>query len=75
MGMLGKQLASLVLLLLLTASTQAEKANFVASRLRLPFHFVSCYWAGKITAEHAVYFETREEAVAGGHRPCKICKP
>jgi len=55
--------------------TGATKANYIASRLRAPFHYLTCRSARLITPEHAVYFETREQAIEAGHRPCKNCSP
>lgn len=63
-----------LLALLLTLPALAAP-QYVASRIRDPFHSVSCEWAHKISKHNAVYYETREEAMEDGHRPCKVCKP
>ena len=42
---------------------------------REPFHRLSCKWAQKISPKNAVYYNTKEEAIRDGHRPCKVCKP
>lgn len=44
---------------------------YTASRLRAPFHYSSCYWAQKIADYNRQWFNTREEAIAAGHRPCR----
>ena len=49
--------------------------EYVASRIREPFHRLSCRWANEILPSNAVYYETRDEAANDGHRPCKICNP
>jgi hypothetical protein len=53
----------------------ASKVQYVASSVRLPFHRPDCKWAGKISPKNLQVFETREEAIAAGHRPCKVCQP
>lgn len=35
----------------------------------------SRFITAKIAPQNAVYFETREEAIQVGHRPCKVCRP
>lgn len=67
-------LAILPFFFILAAAAQAS-APYVASVLRAPFHRVTCRWAAKIAPENAVYYETRTQALADGHRPCKVCKP
>ena len=67
-------LTALLSVFILAAAAQAS-APYVASVLREPFHHVSCRWAAKIAPENAVYSETRAQALADGHRPCKVCKP
>lgn len=49
--------------------------QYVASSVRLPFHRPDCKWAAKISEKNLQEFETREEAIAAGHRPCKVCNP
>lgn len=53
----------------------ARTKPFVASVQREPFHKSSCKWAAKIHDSNLVGYDTRKAAMAGGHRPCKICKP
>lgn len=67
-------LAILPFFLILSAAAQAS-APYVDSVLRAPFHRVTCRWAAKIATENAVYYETRAQALADGHRPCKVCNP
>lgn len=53
----------------------AREKPFVASVLREPFHRADCKWAAKIHEGNLVGYDTREDAIADGHRPCKVCKP
>ena len=72
-----KKLAAAVAILLIFAAAAlcAAAGNFIASRDREPFHTLNCSWAKKISPENAVYYNTRDEAVKDGHRPCKVCRP
>ncbi len=73
-----KRIASMLIMLLIFAATTLSAVaagNYVASRDRAPFHTLSCRWAKKIASENAVYYNTRDEAIKDGHRPCKVCKP
>ena len=49
--------------------------QYIASRMRQPFHHISCRWAQQIVSSNAIYYETRDEAIDDGHRPCKTCHP
>lgn len=60
------------------ASATGEAARSkpcVASVLREPFHKPTCKWAKKIHTENLIGWDSREDAIADGHRPCKICQP
>lgn len=65
----------LLLLALAIPAALAGELRYVASRLRAPFHKLSCRWAAEIAPENAVYYETREQAIRDGHRPCRVCDP
>lgn len=49
--------------------------KYVASVSAKPFHFPSCRWAEKIVPGNLESFATRDDAIAAGHVPCKVCKP
>lgn len=65
---------ALFIALFLTLSALAAP-QYIASRMRAPFHYISCRWARDILESNTVYYETRDEAIQNGHRPCKTCKP
>lgn len=50
-------------------------AQYVGATTTGKFHYTSCRWANKIRSDHRVYFETRDEAIAAGYVPCKVCAP
>jgi len=48
---------------------------FVASKSSSVFHRPGCRWAQNISGDNLIGYQTREEAIASGKRPCKSCKP
>lgn len=52
-----------------------DEVKYVASKLREPFHNLSCIWAKRISESNKVSYITREEVIANGKRPCKVCRP
>lgn len=61
--------------ILFIAAASALPGKYLASRLRVPFHYPSCEWAQKIAPENRQWFQTRQQAISAGHRPCKVCNP
>lgn len=59
---------------LLKASAQ-EDCEFVGSKNTKVFHTLECGLGKKIKPENKKEFETRDEAMEEGYRPCKVCKP
>lgn len=70
-----KRITRSTLAVLLLAAAVLAAPQYVASVNKEPFHRISCRWAQKISPKNAAYYNTREEAVQDGHRPCKVCKP
>lgn len=55
-------------------SEQAQSA-FVASKNSQVFHKPGCPFAQKIASKNLVNYNSRDEAIAAGKRPCKSCNP
>jgi micrococcal nuclease len=51
-----------------------EPGPFVASKYPGHFHRPTCKWANEISPENLIDFETHEEAVEAGYKPCKTCR-
>ena len=49
--------------------------GYVASNNSDIFHKPGCRWAKNIAPENLVTYESREQAIKVGKRPCKWCKP
>lgn len=54
---------------------QRKDYEYVASKNSKVFHKSDCRAAARISSENLIGFNSREEAVHSGRRPCKICKP
>jgi len=54
---------------------QKEEQKYVASKNSKVFHRPSCRYVKKIRPWNLTGCKNREEAIASGRRPCKICKP
>lgn len=50
-------------------------APYAASRSSDPFHESSCRWVEKIAPKNLRTFDSRQEAINAGHRPCRTCGP
>jgi hypothetical protein len=55
--------------------TQATKDVYVASKNSGVFHKPDCRSAQNISEENRITYNSREEAVKAGKRPCKLCNP
>ena len=49
--------------------------KYAASKDSEEFHYIDCFYVARIKSENLILFKTREEAIASGRRPGKICKP
>ncbi|MEJ2704923.1 MAG: Ada metal-binding domain-containing protein [Sedimentisphaerales bacterium] len=49
--------------------------GYVASNSSDVFHKPGCRWAKNISRENLLVYQTREQALRAGKRPCKWCKP
>lgn len=47
---------------------------FVASEIGQCFHRPGCEWVRYISSGNLLEFETHEQAVADGYKPCKTCR-
>ena len=52
-----------------------SKTRFWGSDTTRIFCYPTCRQARRITAGHRVIFPSAREALAGGYRPCKLCRP
>jgi micrococcal nuclease len=57
------------------AGSGATEHQYIASRSSGVFHRPGCRWAQNISAENRIAYNSREEAIKDGKRPCKSCNP
>jgi hypothetical protein len=53
----------------------AARYKYVSSKNSQVFHSPNCRSAKRITPENLVGYNSRDEAIQAGKRPCKVCKP
>lgn len=51
-----------------------QSSTYVGATTTGKFHYVDCRWGQRIRDDHRIYFDSREEALAAGYRPCKVCQ-
>ena len=57
------------------ASQAVAEYGYVASKNSDVFHKAGCRWAKRIAQKNLVHYNSRQEAIKAGKRPCKMCKP
>ena len=57
------------------AKTAPAEYKYIASKNSQVFHTLNCRSAKRISADNLVGYNTREEAINAGKRPCKLCTP
>ena len=57
------------------AKPAVAKYKYVASKNSKVFHKPECSSANRISPKNLVGYNSRDEAIRAGKRPCKICKP
>ena len=55
--------------------TSAPAQTYIASAESDKFHKPRCRAAKKIDEANAIYFNSKDEAINAGYKPCGICKP
>lgn len=58
------------------AAPSVSAAAYIGNVNSQIFHYENCRFGGKRIKEvNRAYFDTRDEAIAAGYRPCQVCKP
>jgi len=53
----------------------ASQGTYIGSIKSDKYHLPSCRYAKAMDAANEIWFQTKEEAVATGYKPCGVCKP
>jgi len=56
-------------------SGKSASTEFWASEKTDKFHLPDCEWAEKISDTNKIIYDTREDAIADGKKPCSVCNP
>jgi methylphosphotriester-DNA--protein-cysteine methyltransferase len=56
-------------------ATTPAAGELCASSTGKTFHKPECAWAKKISGRNLVVYKTRDDAIASGKTPCKVCTP
>lgn len=56
-------------------SANTATGKYIASERSKVFHTSTCSFVDAIAPENKIYFDTIEEALRSGRRPCKKCQP
>ncbi len=57
------------------AQTQKAKYSYIASKSSKVFHKFDCRWVKRIKPENLVGYNSKDEVIKAGKRPCKVCNP
>lgn len=68
-----KRIVSLTLLFVFALTALAFA--YVGNARSGIFHYDNCRYVYRMNDSNKVYFDTREEAIDEGYRPCKVCTP
>jgi methylphosphotriester-DNA--protein-cysteine methyltransferase len=69
-----KLIIGITLLIMLVLSQAALASTYIANSHSGVFHYADCRYVGKMSDSHKVYYESRDDAINNGYRPCKICR-
>ena len=53
----------------------ATSGKYVGSVKSDKYHLPTCEWAERIKDENRIWFQTEEEAIKAGYKPCSVCNP
>lgn len=63
-------------LMIASAAPSVSAAAYIGNVNSMVFHYENCRFGGKRIKEvNRIYFDTRDEAISAGYRPCQVCKP
>ena len=80
---MNKRLSILLLAITLIASLAAATIGaddalasaYIGNSNSGIFHYSGCRYVYRMSEDHKVYFDSRDDAIDEGYRPCKVCRP
>ena len=71
-----KKFLSIILAgIIFSVMTSVFAANYIGNSNSKIFHYSSCSSVNKMKSENKISFNSRDEAIQKGYRPCKKCSP
>ena len=58
-----------------STSTPAEATTFIGNENSKIFHFPTCHLISELKSSNKVVFQSYQEAISQGYKPCAVCKP
>ena len=58
-----------------STSTPAEATTFIGNESSKIFHYPSCHLISELKSSNKVVFQSYQEAISKGYKPCGVCKP
>ncbi len=68
-----KKILFMITALIILTAANVLAANFVGNSNSKIFHYNDCTFVNRMKPANKVIFNSREEAVQTGYRPCKKC--
>jgi len=56
-------------------SSSESSGTYIGNANTYVFHYSWCHYVNMMKDSNKVYFNTRQEAINAGYRPCKVCNP
>ena len=75
MRVLPRCLAVVSLSILLLLSASALASSYLGNTQSMKFHYYDCRTIKAPEQAHFIEFESREDAIAAGYKPCGVCRP
>ena len=73
--MLKKLALAIMATVAFSIATPALASDYLANTKSGKFHFADCRTIKHPDAPHFVPYDSRDEAIADGYKPCGVCEP
>ena len=70
-----KKIFAVIIAIIILTAANVFASGYVGNANSKVFHYSDCTSANKMNPANKIIFNSRDEAVQTGYRPCKKCKP
>ena len=60
---------------ILNQNTGDDSGSYIGNSNSMKFHASDCRYGLKVSDSNKVTFDSREDAINQGYKPCKVCNP